>query len=637
MNKMPDCLTCASSIDGDNQSFEIQSNNEIQNALCKHFWFDEAQYRKSTICCPCWNKIEDFHRFYCKVEELHSKQILPHVQLVEIKQENVQYDFASEQPDVFMKAEEYEPFGINVKTLEENYPTTKHASLSDIGESSKRPRLNKDILDAVQEYVSQNLPLHCDTCSVRCITFDDLQRHSLMQHAKKATVMCCNTKLTNSYRFVDHIRFHLDPNEFKCSPCSKQFGSREALNRHVRSHTLGPASDLEYPMSDTGKDESVDAVGVDDERSDGDQGDDEPDGDVDYESESDDSEESHNSENDKKVKIDGEPVAKTDDQHDSRKTSVADNEKMIAENVNLECDSCQKKFSSFAALQKHSTAEHNKPAYVFCCSSKFNQKQRLVDHILFHLDPSRFQCKLCHKNFCQTKSLQRHMIKKHSPEDAKTFQCTMCPKKFTRQTFLNTHLRYHNRRWRCELCDKKFMCEGTLKVHHKSIHTKELSYVCHVCARTFHIYASYRSHLETHDESAKKKPQKPRVQCQICNTWTQKMSHHMRLHSGPRTCEICGKECRHAIAYRYHMKGHQLGDFVCSVCGKSFKRDNTLKEHMASHTGDVLYSCDFCDRTFNSSANRASHRKKMHPQQWLEDKLKKQAARREQSSEVDQP
>ena len=62
-----------------------------------------------------------------------------------------------------------------------------------------------------------------------------------------------------------------------------------------------------------------------------------------------------------------------------------------------------------------------------------------------------------------------------------------------------------------------------------------------------------------------------------------------------------------------------------------------FQEHMASHTGDVLYSCDFCDRTFNSSANRASHRKKMHPQQWLEDKLKKQAARRDQSGEADQP
>lgn len=58
-NKMPDCLTCASSIDGDNQSFEIQSNNEIQNALCKHFWFDVS----SSINAPS-DISKNFKKFF---------------------------------------------------------------------------------------------------------------------------------------------------------------------------------------------------------------------------------------------------------------------------------------------------------------------------------------------------------------------------------------------------------------------------------------------------------------------------------------------------------------------------------------------------------------------------------------------
>nr|XP_029733254.1 transcription factor grauzone-like [Aedes albopictus] len=790
---MSDCLTCAKSVEGKEQSFEIESNKEIKNALCKHFWFEESQYLKRFICCPCWTKVEDFHRFYCEVEELHSKTIFPPVQLVEIKQEDIQqHDFAPEEQDVLMEAETDRK---DSSEDDDNCRAEKNASRSDIGETSKRPRLQKNPLDAVQQYISQKIHLDCDSCAQRCETFEALQRHSMMEHAKKATIVCCSLKFTNNPRFVDHIRLHLDPHQFECSQCSKRFGNGEALKRHVRSiHAAEPGDAMKDEHEDDGratrrqvrtaakpverigdkqkdepsvtKNEDTDEKESDDEASDDELDDD----DDDYEQESDDSEGSNNSGEDdndseeseqdtttratvsedevaqiqeyvsknitlecdscserpttfkelqkhsmeehgkratilccnrkllnsyrfddhiryhlnpdrfkctecsrkcpnrealsrhmqtvhtpeedkiysceechkkfstkdslaKHGRIHGDPAPKPAGKRRLRRKDV-DSEKLIAEHINLECDSCHKKCSTFLALQKHSTAEHKRRAYVFCCGLKFNRKPRLIDHVLFHLDPNRFQCKVCHKNFRQTRSLQRHTDKKHTPEENKTFQCSVCSKIFARQTFLNAHERYHNPKWHCEICDKRFVCESYLTQHHKLIHTKELSYVCHVCARTFHNYSTYRSHLETHDTSIKKKPHKPRVQCPLCDAWTLKLSHHMRLHSGTKTCEICGEECKNKVTYRYHMKNHKTGDFICTVCDKSFKREIGLKEHMASHTGDVLYSCDFCDRTFNSNANRASHRKKMHPQQWLEEKLKKEAARMGTSSET---
>uniref|UniRef100_A0A8D8F1K6 Transcription factor grauzone n=5 Tax=Culex pipiens TaxID=7175 RepID=A0A8D8F1K6_CULPI len=108
----------------------------------------------------------------------------------------------------------------------------------------------------------------------------------------------------------------------------------------------------------------------------------------------------------------------------------------------------------------------------------------------------------------------------------------------------------------------------------------------------------------------------------------------MLRHSGTQRCDICGQECSSVMTLKYHKAQHRKDDLTCSVCEKVFKRMINFKEHMASHTGDVLYSCDFCDKTFNSNANRASHRKKMHPREWLEDKMRKRGGGAAAATEV---
>lgn len=44
---------------------------------------------------------------------------------------------------------------------------------------------------------------------------------------------------------------------------------------------------------------------------------------------------------------------------------------------------------------------------------------------------------------------------------------------------------------------------------------------------------------------------------------------------------------------------------------------------MATHTGNALYTCPWCPKTFNSNGNMHAHRKNVHPIESLQLKLQK--------------
>lgn len=43
---------------------------------------------------------------------------------------------------------------------------------------------------------------------------------------------------------------------------------------------------------------------------------------------------------------------------------------------------------------------------------------------------------------------------------------------------------------------------------------------------------------------------------------------------------------------------------------------SVLQEHIARHTGEVLYKCQFCTKTFNNNANKSKHRNRIHSQEY---------------------
>lgn len=143
--------------------------------------------------------------------------------------------------------------------------------------------------------------------------------------------------------------------------------------------------------------------------------------------------------------------------------------------------------------------------------------------------------------------------------------------------------------------------------------------MCDICAQVIRGRAAFQRHQLEHAGVTE-----PKVQCDICGSWHKNkhsLKKHVRRHNGTAaTCDLCGKVSPNRSAMLSHQRYVHLTDrkHECSVCNKAFKKAITLREHMTMHTGEVLYKCPHCPKTFNSNANQHTHRRKCHPKEFEE-------------------
>ncbi|XP_065085403.1 transcription factor grauzone-like [Ochlerotatus camptorhynchus] len=311
---------------------------------------------------------------------------------------------------------------------------------------------------------------------------------------------------------------------------------------------------------------------------------------------------------------------------------LAEEDDIIKTHVQYICEACGSNCPTFTQLQKHMTNVHGMKGCITCCGTRYHKKVRLLEHVQKLQDPDRFKCDVCHKSFVNNHGIQRHKQEMHVPDELKIFHCDRCPKRFAKESQLAFHLKGHdnldNETAKCLSCERVFQTESQLKVHVKIRHTRPTDYICDVCAKGFYSKTEFLRHKKLHEL----RPEDLRVQCDICHQWLKnKLSwrkHYRRHNQGPSACDICGHVSPNAVALARHKRYLHRTEpsFACQDCGKQFKRAIGLREHMASHTGEALYTCSFCDKTFNSNANMFSHRKKMHPREWLEQKNAQLAA-----------
>ncbi|XP_035714063.1 oocyte zinc finger protein XlCOF6 isoform X2 [Folsomia candida] len=326
----------------------------------------------------------------------------------------------------------------------------------------------------------------------------------------------------------------------------------------------------------------------------------------------------------------------------------------------LSCTFCPKKFAISQLYERH-VENHTKfdeisPFFCPICDTRFKQEEQLKRHTVKSCqtfervkDKNKYPCSLCNINFFKPVKLAIHERLQHA--DRLTWICPTCGSPHLAESHLATHSLLHEDNadsYSCLVCKRaSFTTKDDLSLHLSSCHTGEETVPCGVpgCLALFSSLADKFHHLgSVHNEAA--------FSCSSCDekflTLSAKVAHEgcahrdagvesfpceweacgdvyssrellrkhvVRVHkpSGPKICEICGKELTTLGSYRDHMKIHSgVKDLICEVCGRGFSCVKILRDHRVTHTGERPFKCKLCEKAYTQRHVLKSHVRKVH-------------------------
>ncbi|XP_059612675.1 transcription factor grauzone-like [Phlebotomus argentipes] len=323
------------------------------------------------------------------------------------------------------------------------------------------------------------------------------------------------------------------------------------------------------------------------------------------------------------------PVKRIDRQYN--KELAEENIRKIEEFFKMDCNLCQQSYTKLRDLQAHYREVHKRKGYVVCCNVKFNRPSKILQHFDHHMNPEAFKCSDCGKSFKNKYGLRLHTENSHTPPELHKYKCPNCPKTFMSMIRYKKHSFVHvtdaEKSHICPHCSKAFAFKANLQIHIRQMHEEVAYHVCEICAKMFKNKDVFLRHQKIHTgEKIEKLP------CPVCGNsfkYKAQLKLHMKRHNDSGQvfrCHLCNKESPNSLALHEHIKYVHVRErkHKCNLCSSAFKTPIGLREHMATHTSSqILYTCLFCPKQFNSNANKYVHQKRKHPVEYEAMKQKK--------------
>ncbi|KAI8128867.1 Cap-specific mRNA (nucleoside-2'-O-)-methyltransferase 2 [Lucilia cuprina] len=531
---------------------------DMGKVIEKHFWPMNNIQTNSWICLSCWQEVNDFHKFYMRIEEAHMNfgkikvedaGVISLTTTVECKEE-----ITIQKTKIKATTEEEVKDNIAFCFLEPeiliDQPQPQDLAEPEILIDPPTPapdlEANKEtaITQPLDELDLDDMPLK-QACK-RLRLENQITNKDPLEKSKKSKV---NNKSKNKKK----------PTKAKATTETKISEENAADESQVKEEPL-----------DTNDNHDSDSL-----------------------SDNDNDDASYQPEKDSAETVE----SKRRKAYSKHRTNRKENDQFIAEHFKqMFCDLCQVPFEDFPAMQKHFTENHKQRGYVVCCKRKFFDRTRLVDHLHCHLNPDHFKCNECGKAMSDRISFDSHMLRVHRAsayEVVKQHCCDVCGKSFTEAYVLRihklTHLPEEEKKFPCSDCGKNYGSPYLLNQHRQAVHLKRFVKICYICGKAINSSAEFKIHMNKHEGIPA-----PVINCDVCGLRLtserglklHKESQHPIGGKQEHHCPICPKISPTLKALKKHINTmHEKGyDHKCSICEKAFKRSEALKEHMATHT-----------------------------------------------------
>ncbi|XP_075150965.1 worniu [Haematobia irritans] len=136
-------------------------------------------------------------------------------------------------------------------------------------------------------------------------------------------------------------------------------------------------------------------------------------------------------------------------------------------------------------------------------------------------------------------------------------------------------------------------------------------YHCNDCGKSYSTFSGLTKHQQFHCPAAEGNQVKKVFNCKNCDkTYVSlgALKMHIRTHTLPCKCPICGKAFSRPWLLQGHIRTH-TGEkpFSCQHCNRAFADRSNLRAHMQTHSDVKKYSCLSCTKSFSRMSLLGKH------------------------------